>query len=63
MTVKAEIEIDEKQLKSLVYAYLVDEFGLRSLDETQIHIEVKSKQNYRSEWEEASFRAKVKIHK
>ncbi len=63
MTVKAEIEIDEKQLKKLVYDYLTDEFGLRSLDETQIHIEVKSKQNYRSEWEEAEFRAKVQINK
>lgn len=54
---KLSIEIDEKVLKTLVHKYL-EEMGISVPRET-IHIEVKSKQNYKSLWEAADFRARV----
>lgn len=54
---KINIEIDEKTLKSLVYDYIQGQLGGVSVDFDKIKIEVKSKQNYRSEWEVANFRA------
>lgn len=55
---KVEIELDEQILKELVLEYLSDKLNV-SLTIDQISIEVKSKQNYRSEWESAAFRARV----
>ena len=55
----ATIEIDEKKLKELVKDYLQNICGDSiSIMTSDIEIEVKSKQNYRSEWETADFRAK-----
>lgn len=56
---KIDIEIDEKKLRELVYRYLQDQLGSVDLDPKDVDIEVKSKQNYRSEWESAAFRARV----
>lgn len=56
---KIHVEIDEKQLKSLVYDYLLDKLGNVSLRPEDVKIEVKSKQNWKAEWEEALFRARV----
>lgn len=54
---RLQIEIDEKQLRRLVLNYLSAKLGDVSLDEKKIQIMVKSKQNYKSEWEEAEFKA------
>lgn len=54
---KLQAEIDEVVLKKLVRDYLEENGIAVTID--AIHIEVKSKQNYKSEWEEASFRATV----
>ena len=54
-----EIEISETVHKQLVNGYLSDKLGDISLDDADIKIEVKSKQNYKAEWETAEFRAKV----
>lgn len=55
------ITINESTLRSLVIAYLQEQLGDAGglLKPEDIKIEVKSKQNYRSEWETASFRAVV----
>jgi hypothetical protein len=53
-----DIEIDETTLKKLVRNYLADVLST-PITEADIKIETKSKQNYRSEWEVASFRAMV----
>ena len=53
------IEVNETVLKKLVYAYLADKLGNIDLKPTDVKIEVKSKQNYRAEWETASFKATV----
>lgn len=58
MAVTIKVEINEDTLKKLVLKYLTDMVGA-DLTETDIMIEVKSKQNYKSEWEMASFRAVV----
>lgn len=59
MTIR--IEIDENRLKELVYADLREKLGSVSFSPADIKIEVRSKQNYRSEWEKAEFRAILSI--
>lgn len=53
------IEINEHALKTLVRNHLQEKLGNISLEDSDIDIQVKSKQNYRSEWEKAEFRAVV----
>ncbi len=55
---KVSLEIDEDVLKGLVIDYLGGKLNV-PLANTDVKIEVKSKQNYRAEWEVASFRARV----
>jgi hypothetical protein len=57
--VKLVVEIDETILRRLVCEHLADKLGNVTLSPSDILIEVKSKQNYRSEWESAAFRARV----
>lgn len=52
-----EIKVDEDQLKKLVLDFIQNKMGDLPLDNSKVSIQVKSKQNYRSEWEEASFKA------
>lgn len=51
-----DIKISEHDLKELVANHIQDKTGME-FDPIKIKIEVKSKQNYKSEWEEASYRA------
>lgn len=52
-----EIRITEQDVKSLILAELARRLGEIPLDPAGVKIEVKSKQNYKSEWEVADFRA------
>lgn len=54
----ANIEITEYDLRKLVREYLSLKMGIK-LDDSDIKIETKSKQNYKSEWESAEFRARA----
>jgi hypothetical protein len=56
------VEITEQDLKRLILAELRQTMPESEIVETDVTIEVKSKQNYRSEWEPAAFRATVKKH-
>lgn len=56
-----KIEISEKDLRELVRRHLEEKLGSLPLKPEGIRIEVKSKQNYRSEWEPAAFRATYEI--
>jgi len=58
MSTKIEIEVDEKTLRKLVINYLEEQIGT-ALSPEDVRIETKSRQNYRSEWESAAFRARV----
>lgn len=57
-----KIIIDAETLKRLVIEHLADRLGNLPLDKEDITIEVKSKQNYKSEWEPAEFRATYEKH-
>lgn len=50
---KAHFELTEKELKEIVLAHIQKQLGELQIDSKDIHFLVKSKQNYRSEWEEA----------
>jgi hypothetical protein len=60
---KIQIEITEKELRALILSRLRAELGdaAERLDDKDIQIEVKSQQNYKSEWERAAFRARVEV--
>ncbi len=53
------IELTEADLRKLVFRHVCEKLGSVGLIETDVKIEVKSKQNWKSEWEEAAFRAVV----
>lgn len=57
---KFYIEITEAELTKLVRDHL-EELLNRDLEGLTITIEVKSTQNYKSEWEKAAFRARVSL--
>jgi len=57
---KIEITIAEEEIKKLLRDHLNEKFGNILIEEKDIRIEVKSKQNYSSEWERADFRATIK---
>lgn len=52
------IKINSVEMKKLIYDHLKGVLGETFSDQqiNNVKIEVKSKQNYRSEWEEADFR-------
>ncbi len=54
-----KIVINEKELKDMVYKYIKSTLGKVNLKPDDIKIEVMSKQNFKSEWETAAFRAIV----
>lgn len=58
---KMRVEIDEKTLRELIEEHLRKQLGSVNFEAAQILIEVKSKQNYRSEWESSAFRAVLEI--
>lgn len=53
------IELTEYDLKKLVADHLREKLGDVPFKETDIRIEVKSKQNFRGEWEEGAYRARL----
>jgi hypothetical protein len=56
-----KIEVSEKDLRALVLQHVQSIVGCLPITPEQVQIEVKSKQNYKSEWEEAAFRATLNI--
>ena len=50
-----KVELNETDVKYIVKKYLEENLN-RYIEDTQIKMEVKSKQNYKSEWETAAFR-------
>lgn len=59
---KISIELSEKEIRTILANYLNNEYSL-TLQPSQLHIEVKSIQNYKSEWEIADIRLKQDITK
>ena len=59
---KIEITIDETDLRRLVAEEIRRVTGNQEVCADEISILVKSKQNYKSEWEQASFKAEYKAN-
>ena len=57
-SMKIEIELTEEDLKQLVLEHLTSLLN-KTIKIEDVIIETKSKQNYKSEWESASYRARV----
>ena len=57
MSSNLHVEIDQATLKELVVAHFSSILVEINLTPADITIEVKSNQNYKSEWESAAFRA------
>lgn len=55
------IEINEEELKKLITNEIACRLGDIAFDPKDVRIEVKSAQNYKSEWEKAKFRAQLSI--
>lgn len=51
-----EIKLTETDVKQLILNEIEKRLGEIPLDTSKVRIETKSKQNYKSEWEEAAFR-------
>lgn len=56
---RLEIELTEKEVTQLVMNRIGRLLGGVNIKREDVRIEVKSKQNYKSEWEPAMFRARV----
>jgi ribosomal protein L25 (general stress protein Ctc) len=54
---KVRIELSEKDVRRLIREHLQNQVGDLPVTEDNITIQVKSTQNYKSEWEKADFRA------
>jgi len=54
---KIDIEIDEKRLRELVINEIESRLGDIPFDKVDIKIMVKTKQNYKAEWENGEFKA------
>jgi precorrin-2 methylase len=59
---RIHIEIDEQELKRLVINRL-EEIMADEINEKNVIILVKSKNNYKSEWEPAAFKAEYNSYK
>lgn len=57
-----KIELSEIEIRRILASYVNNEFGI-SISAEELPIQVKSKQNYKSEWEEANIKVFVSIIK
>ena len=55
---KLQVDLTKNELHAALVRYIEAELGIDIAD-CDLRIEVKSKQNYKSEWEEAEYRATV----
>lgn len=63
MATKIRIEVDALGLKALVLEHVRRLTNDQDVELSDVSIQTKSKQNYKSEWEEADFRASVQVEK
>lgn len=59
---KINVELTEGDIREILAEYVNDRYSL-SLKPEELHIQVKSKQNYRSEWEYADIRLNLALQR
>jgi hypothetical protein len=59
---KINIEVTEKQMQRLILEYIQNTIPNIQVQLSDILIMVKSKQNYKAEWEKADYRATLEVH-
>lgn len=57
---KFTVELSEEEIRAILCNFINNRF-LTNIKPDQLNIEVKSKQNYKSEWEVAAIRIKQEI--
>ena len=57
---RVNVEMDENDVCKAIADWIRYNYGV-SIPEDSLPIEVKSKQNYKSEWENANIRVKVSV--
>jgi hypothetical protein len=60
---KIKVEIDQKKIKELIAEYVNSKLGELTVEAGNISILVKSKQNFRSTWEECDIIATNAVEK
>jgi TATA-binding protein-associated factor Taf7 len=60
---KIVVEYTEEDIKRLIIEDMDAKMPGVGLNVKEIHVEVASKQNYKSEWEDARFRARINVNK
>ena len=61
VTMKIKIELTEEDLKKMVMEKLEDSLGSLPFNPKAVQILVKTKQNYKAEWELGSFKAVYEV--
>jgi hypothetical protein len=59
---KISVHLTEEDIRRIISTYIVENFGV-NIPPDKLDIEVKSKQNYKSEWESAAIRLEVLVDK
>lgn len=59
---KLTVELDENEIRKILTDHINNKFGT-TFEPHLLPIEVKSKQNYRSEWETANIRVQFSVHR
>lgn len=57
---KLRVELNEQDIRDILATYINTEYGT-NFTWQELPIQVKSKQNYRSNWEEAEIKIEVEI--
>lgn len=53
---KIKVSLDEKEVRDLIYRKIRETLGDAEIDIDRVSLMVKSKQNYKSEWEHAEIK-------
>jgi hypothetical protein len=54
------LSMTEDEIKTAIVSYVASVYGV-TIKKDHLHIEVKSKQNYKSEWEQAAIRIECPV--
>ena len=54
-----QIEVTEADIKRLVIRELKEQLNIAELSEKDVSFQVKTKQNWKAEWEEGQFKAQI----